>query len=73
MVRSVMKLIHNLCTVPEIGLCNENEDAMYVRPRKVYVAGVGTGSGPPPGAPQNSARLDNCEINKYTVGGGEGG
>ena len=41
----------------------------------MYVVGVGTGSGPPPptSAPQNSARLDNCEINKYTVGGGGGG
>ena len=28
---------------------------------------------PPTSAPQNSARLDNCEINKYTVGGWGGG
>ena len=41
----------------------------------MYVVGVGTGSGPPPptSAPQNSARLDNCEINKNTVGGWGGG
>ena len=30
-------------------------------------------SPPPTGAPQNSARLDISEINKYMVGGGEGG
>ena len=52
------------------------EDAIYVRSRNVYVAGLGTSRGPlppPTGAPQNSDRLDISEINKYTVVGGEGG
>ena len=31
----VMNLKRNFCTVPVIGLCNENEDAIYVRPQEV--------------------------------------